>query len=80
MTAASEYTGLSIGLAAFGAAIALAAGGAVSEATPRTAHDHSSFVSFSASCMRGAFPIGGRIAVGGWAYGNGPIALGGGAR
>lgn len=81
MTPAFEFTGLSIGLAAFGAAIALAAGGMSSEATtPRTPNDHSSFLSFSASCTYRTFPGGGRLAVDESICGNGSVALGGATR
>lgn len=49
MPEASEYTGLSIGLAAFSAAIALAASGWTSAATPPgTANGHRSFLKQSA--------------------------------
>ena len=66
MPEASEYTGLSIGLAAFIAAIALAALGSTSEATtPGVANGYPSFVGFQSANQ---------------VHGNGPIAVAGGSR
>jgi hypothetical protein len=58
MPEASEYTGLSIGLAAFGAAIALAASGWTSEATtPGTAHGYPSSLKRSVQQATESGPI-----------------------
>lgn len=58
MPEAPEYTGLSIGLAAFGAAIALAASGWASGAiTPGTATGHPSFLKPSVQQVTEGGPI-----------------------